>query len=200
MTRYDPEEIERFWREQNPRRRALRERMDARRLPYGVAVENLTKGWNIGNLIRTANAFLCGEIILIGGDAFNETGSAGVYRFEPMHHVPDARAFTTYAHRSGYEIVAVEIDPRAVPLRRFVYPPKPLFLLGSELEGLSADLMEVADHRVMIPQYGLIPCLNVNVSCSLVLYDHLSRSHPDLEPVPVEGSKFKLDPESGRSD
>jgi len=64
MVRWRAKEIEKFWREQNPRRRALRERVDARRLPYAVGMENLTKEWNLGNLIRTSNAFLCGELFL----------------------------------------------------------------------------------------------------------------------------------------
>ena len=199
MARFDPKQLEQFWREQNPRRRALRERLDRRRLPYGVAVWNLTKGWNIGNLIRTANAFLCGEIVLVGSEEFDDTGSGGIYRFERMHHEPDIDRFRQYAAREGYEIIAVEIGRDAVPLQQFRYPSKPLFLLGSELEGLDPELIALASHRVMIPQYGLIPCLNVNVTCSILLYDYVTRTFPDLEPVPVEGAKFKIDPGSGQS-
>lgn len=198
MARHSPEEIERYWREQNPRRRALREQLEARRLPYGIAVWNLTKEWNIGNLLRTANAFLAGEIILIGREEFDDTGSARIHRFERMRHVPDRAAFLRYAGEQGYETVAVEIDPDAVPLPRFQYPSKPLFVLGSELEGLPTELLRSAQHKVMIPQYGLIPCLNVNISCSIVLYDYVTRTYPALDPAPVEGAKYKRYPGSGR--
>ncbi len=198
MARHNREEIERYWREQNPRRRAVREQIDARRLPYGIAVWNLSKDWNIGNLLRTANAFLAGEIILIGREEFDDTGSARIHRFERMHHEPDADRFFTYAAEQSYEVVAVEIDPDAALLPRFEYPPKPLFLLGNELEGLPDDLIARVPRKVMIPQYGLIPCLNVNISCSIVLYDYVSRTYPDLEPAPLDGAKYKLDPGSGR--
>lgn len=199
MTRFDPEELERFWREQNPRRRALRARLDQMRLPYGVAIENLSKEMNLGNLIRTANAFLCGEILLVGSEVFDETGSGQIHRFERMQHFPDHDAFQEYARAAGYTIVAVEIGADAELLHRFRYPEKPLFLLGNELRGLSAELTARADQRVMIPQYGLIPCLNVNVSCSIVLYDYVTRRHPDLAPAPVDGTKFKIDPGSGQN-
>jgi tRNA G18 (ribose-2'-O)-methylase SpoU len=198
MARYDPVDSERYWREQNPRRQALRDRLDARRLPYGVAMWNLSKDWNLGNLIRTANAFLCGEIILIGSANFDETGSAGIHRFERMRHFSTADPFLAYAHENGYGIVAVEIDARAEWLPGFRYPARPLFLFGNELEGLPEALVTRADHRVMIPQYGLIPCLNVSVTCSIVLYDYLTRTHPGLDPAPVDGAKFKLDPGSGQ--
>ena len=198
MAHFNPEEIEQFWRQQNSRRLVVRDTLNARRLPYGVAVENLSKEWNIGNLIRTANAFLCGELILIGRDSFNDAGCPGIYRFECMRHAPDQAAFFELAAQGGYQVIAVEIDPRAEMLPRFNYPEKPLFLFGSELEGLSPELIDRADHRVMIPQYGLVPCLNVNISCSIVLYDFISRVHPDLEPVPVVGTKFQIDTGSGR--
>ena len=198
MARYDPAELARYWREQNARRRELRERLDAQRLPYGVAVWNLSKDWNIGNLIRTANAFLCGEIVLVGSTDFDETGCAGIHRFERMRHFAEPESFLDYARGAGYEIVAVEIDAHAEWLPRFRYPARPLFLFGSELEGLPAEIADRAGHRVMIPQYGLIPCLNVSVTCSIVLYDYVTRVHPDQQPAPVEGAKFRLDPGSGQ--
>lgn len=198
MVHYDPADFEQYWREQNPRRRALRDRLAACRLPYGVAMWNLSKDWNLGNLIRTANAFLCGEIILVGSTEFDATGSAGIHRFERMRHFSTVDPFLTYAREAGYGIVAVEIDARAEWLPSFRHPPRPLFLFGNELEGLPEELAQHADHRVMIPQYGLIPCLNVSVTCSIVLYDYLTRVHPDLEAAPVEGAKFRLDPGSGQ--
>jgi tRNA G18 (ribose-2'-O)-methylase SpoU len=198
MVRFTPAQIEAFWREQNPRRRALRETLDARRLPCAVAMENLTKEWNLGNLIRTANAFLCGEIILVGNETFDATGGGGVYRFERMRHFADADTFFAHAVEAGYTTIAVEIDARAELLHRFVYPPKPLFLFGSELRGLSPALADRCQARLMVPQYGLIPCLNVNITCSIVLYDYVTRVFRDLAPAPVAGAKFQIDPGSGQ--
>ncbi len=199
MVRFTPEQIEAFWREQNPRRRELRERLDARRLPCGVAMENLTKEWNLGNLIRTANAFLCGEIFLVGSETFDATGGGDVYRFERMRHFGRADDFFAYAAGAGYTPIAVEIDERAELLHRFAYPEKPLFLFGSELRGLSSPLAERCARRLMVPQYGLIPCLNVNITCSIVLYDYVTRTFPELETAPVKGAKYQIDPGSGQT-
>ena len=198
MVRFDGEAIERFWREQNARRRELRERIDARRLPYGIAVENLSKNANLGNMIRTANAFLCGEILLVGNPVFDPVGAASIYRFERMRHFAENEEFLAYARSAGYRLVAVEIDARAQWLHRYRFPERPLFLFGSELRGLSPALADRADDRLMIPQYGLIPCLNVNVSCSLVLFHYVTQTFPDLAPASISGAKFQVDPGSGR--
>lgn len=197
--RFTAEAIERFWREQNARRRSLRRELDASRLPYAIAVENLSKDWNLGNLVRTANAFLCGEIVLVGGGTFDRVGSGRIERFERIRHFRDQDGFLAYVRESGYSLVAVEIGARAKLLGQFSYPARPMFLFGGELEGLSQELMSHASDQVMIPQYGLIPCLNVSVSCSIVLYDYVSRNYPDLTPAPVEGSKFRLNRGSGQS-
>jgi tRNA(Leu) C34 or U34 (ribose-2'-O)-methylase TrmL len=152
MTRFDAAAIERFWRDQNSRRRALRARLDARRLPYAVAVENLSKDANLGNLIRTANAFLCGEILLVGSPVFDPTGAGAVYRFERMRHFEEPAEFLEHAAGAGYTLIAVEIDSRAELLHRFRFPPKPLFLFGSELNGLSRSGRRAADDSPVRPR------------------------------------------------
>ena len=182
----------------NPRRADLKRRLDARRLPYAVAIDNPDKELNIGNLIRTAHSFLCGEIVLIGSARFEGTGSHGVERFERIRHIPTRQGFLEWILGSGYAPVAVEIHSEAERLDRFEFPERPLFLLGSELHGLSEDLLSACPRKVMIPQYGLVPCLNVNISCSIVLYTYVTTRFPETAMSPVRGRKFLIDEKSGR--
>ena len=176
----------------------MKEELDRRRLPCGVAIENLSKRPNLGNVIRAANAFLCGEIVLIGSQRFEYMGSGKLYRFERMKHFPEKQNFLNYVRQQGYTLVAVEIDPRAEILHRFNFPEKPMFLFGAELPGLSEELMEAADRHLMVPQFGLVGSLNVSMTCTLVLYQYLTTRFPDLEPASIEGSKFKFRSDSGR--
>lgn len=199
MAKFDPQKQADFVRDLNPRRAELKAWLDSRRLPYGIAIDNPDKAMNIGNLIRTAHSFLCGEIVLIGSARFEGAGSHGVERFERFRHFRDRGAFLDWARESDYETVAVEIHPEAERLDRFEFPSRPLFVLGSELRGLDESLLAACCRKVMIPQFGLVPCLNVNISCSLVLWEYVSRSHPDMEISPVRGRKFLIDDRSGRS-
>ncbi len=198
MARFDPKKQEEFLGNLNPRRAELKKRLDAMRLPYGVAIDNPDKEMNIGNLIRTAHSFLCGEIILVGSAKFQGAGSHGVERFERFRHFADRAAFRAWLPESGYEAVAVEIHPEAERLDRFEFPVRPLFVLGSELRGLSEELLSVCARKLMIPQFGLVPCLNVNISCSIALYEYVTTMHPGLEMMPVRGRKFLVDERSGR--
>lgn len=199
MTRFDPDRQEEFLRSLNPRRAELKQRLDARRLPYAVAIDNPDKEMNIGNLMRTAHSFLCGEIVLIGSARFDSAGSHGVERFERIRHFPTIPAFLRWMPESGYESVAVEIHPEAERLDRFAFPERPMFVLGNELTGLSEELLASCRHKVTIPQFGLVPCLNVNISCSLALYAFVTSRYPDLAASPIRGRKFLVDERSGRN-
>jgi len=134
----------------------------------------------------------------VGSPVFDPTGAASLYRFERLRHFAEHEEFLAYVRSAGYRLIAVEIDERAQLLHRYRFPERPLFLFGSELHGLSAELAGQADDRLMIPQYGLVPCLNVNVSCSIVLFHYVTQTFPDLAPVEIRGAKFQADPGSGQ--
>ena len=199
MPRFDPNKQDAFLENLNPRRAELKRDLDARRLPYAVAIDNPTKEMNIGNLIRTAHSFLCGEIILIGSASYGGTGSHGIEKFERFRHFSSREAFLEWLPASGYQSIAVEIHPDAERLDRFAFPARPLFVLGSELRGLNEGLLAACDQKVMVPQFGLVPCLNVNITCSLVLWQYIATCHPGLDEGEVRGRKFLVDGESGRN-
>ena len=48
------------------------------------------------------------------------------------------------------------------------YPERPCFLLGAEVGGVPADLLDEARLVVRIPQWGLVPSLNLAVAGSIV--------------------------------
>ena len=198
VAKFDPKRQEIFLENLNPRRAALKKELDARRLPYGVALDNPDKETNIGNLFRTAHSFLCGEIVLVGTAKYSGAGSHGIERFEPIRHIPSRSAFLEWLPASGYTAVAVEIHPDAERLDRFEFPERPLFVLGSELRGLNESLLSACAHKVMIPQFGLVPCLNVNIACSLVLFSYVTRTWPEIDTTPVRGRKYLIDEKSGR--
>lgn len=198
MARFDAGEQKQFQERLNPRRADLLERIDARRLPYGVAIDNPEKEMNIGNLMRTAHSYLCGEIVLIGSNRFHGAGSHGVEHFERIRHLPTREEFLAWLPASGYTPIAVEVHPDGERLDRFTFPERPLFILGSEREGLDEALIRAAARKLTIPQFGMVPCLNVNISCSIVLYQYVTMTYPDLEMTPIRGRKFLVDEGSGR--
>ncbi len=165
-------------RERRERRRELRRRRYRAGLrPMAVAAWNISKEHNVGSLVRTAHAAAVEEVLLVGEREWNRYAARTAELYTEIVHLPDAAALLEHVRARGWNLVAVELDPRAVNLFEAEYPPRPCFLLGAELGGVPAELLDAASLIVQIPQWGLVPSLNLAVAGSIVIYDHLAKLH-----------------------
>lgn len=72
---------------------------------------------------------------------------------------------------ADYRIVAVEQSSQSHSLLYYEFPAKCCLVLGSEKEGVPADILHLVDDCVEIPQFGMIRSLNVHVSGSIILWE-----------------------------
>jgi tRNA G18 (ribose-2'-O)-methylase SpoU len=161
--------LERRQRRREEYRRGLR--------PVAIAAWNITKEHNVGSLVRTAHAAAVEEVVLVGEREWNVEAARTSELYTTVTQLSDVAAFRRYREEKGWNLVAVELDARAVNLFDAEYPERPCFLLGSELGGVPADLLDEASLVVQIPQWGLVPSLNLAVAGSIVLYDFLGKRH-----------------------
>jgi tRNA G18 (ribose-2'-O)-methylase SpoU len=161
--------LERRQRRREEYRRGLR--------PMAIAAWNITKEHNVGSLVRTAHAAAAEEVVLVGEREWNVEAARTSELFTTVTKLRDAAAFHRYREEKRWDLVAVELDARAVNLFDAEYPERPCFLLGAELGGIPADLLDEAKLVVQIPQWGLVPSLNLAVAGSIVLYDFLGKRH-----------------------
>jgi len=159
--------LERRQRRRDEYRRGLR--------PMAIAAWNITKEHNVGSLVRTAHAVAAEEVLLIGERDWNVEAARTAELFTTVTQVPDADAFRSHLEDRELKLVAVELDDRAVNLFEAEYPERPCFLLGAELGGIPPELLDDAELVVQIPQWGLVPSLNLAVAGSVVLYDFLAK-------------------------
>ena len=146
--------------------------------PFAIAAWEISKEHNVGTLVRTAHAAAATEVILTGEREWNVPAArtADLYT-EIVQLDADVAAFRAHLRRRGWNLVAVELAEGSVNIFDAVYPERPYFLLGAELGGVPPELVEEAELVVQIPQWGLVPCLNLAVAGSLVVYDHLAKRH-----------------------
>jgi tRNA G18 (ribose-2'-O)-methylase SpoU len=159
--------------------RQARRREEYRRglRPLAVAAWNISKEHNVGSLIRTAHAVAAEEVVLVGEREWNVEAARTAELYTTVVALPDVPAFRNHLAARSWRLVAVELDARAVPLFDAAYPERPCFLVGAELGGVPGELLAVADLVVQIPQWGLVPSLNLAVAGSIVLYDYLAKLH-----------------------
>jgi len=159
--------LERRQRRRDEYRRGLR--------PMAIAAWNITKEHNVGSLVRTAHAVAAEEVLLVGEREWNVEAARTAELYTTVTQLPDADAFRSHLEYRGLQLVAVELDDRAVNLFDAEYPERPCFLLGAELGGIPPELLDDAELVVQIPQWGLVPSLNLAVAGSVVLYDFLAK-------------------------
>jgi hypothetical protein len=63
--------------------------LDTRRHPFHVAIENWGHDFNIGSVVRTANAFNAAAFHIVGKRRWNRRGAMVTDRYQHEHHHPD---------------------------------------------------------------------------------------------------------------
>jgi len=146
--------------------------------PFAVAAWEISKEHNVGTLVRTAHAAAAAEVILTGEREWNVEAARTAENYTEIVQLPaEPGTLLRHVRERGYQLVAVELAEGSTSLFDAVYPERPCFLLGAELGGLPNDLLDAAALIVQIPQWGLVPCLNLAVAGSIVIYDYLGKRH-----------------------
>lgn len=130
------------------------------------------KHWeNVGTLWRSAWQLGAAGIFTIGeGKTRHQiTDVLRVDKRIPLRCYDDFEAFLA-ARPQGAQLVGIEMGGK--PLKTFVHPVRAVYLLGSEVDGLSKDILAKCQHVVEIESVNYAS-FNVAVSGSLVMYHRL---------------------------
>ena len=153
--------------------------LDTRRHSFAVAIENWQHDLNIGTVVRTANAFLAREVIIVGRRRWNRRGAMVTDRYQHVRYVPDAGELAGYAANEGYEVVGIDNLPGSVPLEAFPLPANALLLFGQEGTGLTGEARAAASVVCSIAQYGSTRSINAGVAAGIAMHAWI-RQHAAL--------------------
>ncbi|MGV8909678.1 MAG: TrmH family RNA methyltransferase [Propionicimonas sp.] len=144
--------------------------LDTRRLPLQVAIQNWEHDFNIGSIVRTANAFNVEAVHILGRRRWNRRGAMVTDRYLHVHHHEDEAAFLAWL--GDHEVVAVGVDNIAgsVPLETAKLPQRCCLVFGSEGPGLTADLVAGCAQLVAITQHGSTRSLNAGAAAAIAMY------------------------------
>ena len=139
-----------------------------------VGLYEVASPGNLGTIIRTADSFGVGGIVLIGdtADPFAPAAvkaSMGSLFALPVVHVETPAETFGWAKTSNVSVVTTSARGRAV-LGEAPLPQPSLILFGSEGDGLPAGFLDCGDVDVRIPMRGTASSLNLAVAAGIVLY------------------------------
>lgn len=172
----------RYWRLE-----AIVADLDARRHPFHVAIENFAHDFNIGSVVRTANAFLAAEVHVVGRKRWNRRGAMVTDRYQHVRHHPDADALAAWAADHDLPLIGIDNLPGSVPLETTDLPEACILLFGQEGEGLSSGARAACGSVLSIAQYGSTRSINAGAAAAIAMHAWI-RQHR-FGPTPIGASE-----------
>lgn len=156
-------------------REAIVADLDRRRHPLHVAVENFAHDFNIGSVVRTANAFAVAEVHIVGRRRWNRRGAMVTDRYQHLRYHADVSALVDWATARGLPLLGVDNLPGAVPLETFDLPRACVLLLGQEGPGLSEQARLSCDGVLSIAQFGSTRSVNAGAAAAVAMHAWVRR-------------------------
>jgi tRNA G18 (ribose-2'-O)-methylase SpoU len=138
---------------------------------FAIGVEDISKSFNLGNLVRSAHAFGASFAFTVGAQPLmhqmrvSDTSAGDSHM--PLYHYPDVAGLQLPDRCS---LIGVELLDDAVDLPSFRHPLRAAYVLGRERGNLSPALVERCEFVVKIPTKF---CVNVGVTGAIVMYDRM---------------------------
>ena len=148
-----------------------------------LVLHNIRSAHNVGSMFRTADGAGVSHIYLSGYTPNHETPhgkerqqfvkvSLGAERSVHSSRADELVPLLEKLKQDGYIVLAIELDPKATSI--FEYTKKDgeklAIVMGNEVEGVSQEVLDLADHVLQIPMRGQKESLNVSVACGVALF------------------------------
>ncbi|HVQ87356.1 MAG TPA: TrmH family RNA methyltransferase [Actinomycetes bacterium] len=144
--------------------------LDDRRHEFHVAIENWEHDFNIGSVVRTANAFLAAEVHIVGKRRWNRRGAMVTDRYQHERHHPTVADLVTWAEASALPLIGIDNLPGSVPLETYELPQACVLVFGQEGPGLSQEVRAAAVDTVSIAQFGSTRSINAGAAAAIAMH------------------------------
>lgn len=153
---------------------AIKADLDIKRHNFSVLCCNIQGDFNIGSVVRNANAFLAKEVILYGRKKFDRRGAVGTQNYTNFRHVREAENLNEALKDCG-KLIAIDNVPYAKDVSTYRWPDEHFTVVfGEESCGIPQEILDICDDIVYIEQYGSVRSLNVGCASAIVMYDIVS--------------------------
>nr|WP_267510324.1 RNA methyltransferase [Borreliella afzelii] len=180
-------------------KKARIEEVLSRRTNYLTFVlEDIVQSHNASATIRTGEILGLSDIYVIDKNnkyTLNPDITLGSSQWINLNKYKNAKFAIDSLKSDGYSIVATSLSEQSVNLENFPINNKMAVFFGTELTGLSSEVLEAADLCIKIPMYGFTQSYNISVAVAIVMYSLLIRlreSGVDYLLNEVEKSNLRL--------
>lgn len=174
------------------RRQKIDQVLENRCFSNVVVLENIYDRGNASAVMRSAEAFGLTFVHMIElNEAFKESQrtTAGADKWIELKKWKSTAACVQELKKQGKQIVVTHLDATSKPIAEVDFSRPTALVLGNEKDGISLEMAEAADHRVLLPMVGFVQSYNISVAAALCFY------HIYLDRMQRRGQQGDLSPE-----
>lgn len=153
--------------------------LDRHRHALHVAIENWQHDFNIGSIVRTANAFAVAEVHIIGKKRWNRRGAMVTDRYQHVRHHPTVDDFMAWARESRLSVIGIDNVADSVPIETAELPKDCVLVFGQEGPGLSREARDACESTLAIGQFGSTRSMNAGAAAAIAMHTWI-RQHADF--------------------
>ena len=155
----------------------VEEKLEKGEKPCILFLDRITDVRNFGAIARTAECEGVDAIVIPSRGSVQVTSdaiktSAGALNRIPVCKSDNIKDSLFYLQQCGLRIVACT-EKTNVPLYEVNLRGSVAIVMGSEEDGITSDILNMADIKAKIPMKGEISSLNVGVATGMVLYEKI---------------------------
>ena len=155
---------------------AIKAHMATKAFPLHVAIENYQHDYNIGTIVRSANAFNVAGVHIIGKRHWNRRGAMATEKCLEVFHHPTIDDFIEWAKTNKQTVIGIDNIAGSTPLHESELPANAVLVFGQEGPGLSPEMQACCTKIIAIEQFGSTRSVNVGVAAGIILYEWVSRN------------------------
>lgn len=156
--------------------------LDEHRHSLHVAIENWQHDFNIGSIVRTANAFAVAEVHIIGKKRWNRRGAMVTDRYQHVRHHRTVEDFMAWANDARLAVIGIDNVSDSIPIETAVLPKECVLVFGQEGPGLSGEAREACESTLAIAQFGSTRSMNAGAAAAIAMHAWI-REHAELPDI-----------------
>jgi TrmH family RNA methyltransferase len=142
---------------------------------FFVIVENLQDPGNLGSIVRTAEAYNCKGIFLSKNtvDAFSSKvvrSTMGTIFNVPIFQECDINLLLENFKKKNIKTYALALQTDKL-ITNTKFEDSIAIIVGNEANGISKDILDIADNLIKIEMLGKTQSLNASIACSIAIYE-----------------------------
>ena len=156
-------------------REAIVADLDQQRHSFHIAIENWEHDFNIGTVVRNANAFLAKAVHIVGKRKWNRRGAMVTDRYQHVRHHPTVDDFIQWAGNEALSVIGIDNVPGSEQIEKAEIPKNCVLVFGQEGPGLSEEMIDASLKVLAITQNGSTRSINAGVASGIAMYEWLSQ-------------------------